>query len=136
MNSTNNLIAISFPNKVCIYGNLKNNCILYSNLAVEDSIIKWSIRGDFLLVAGKNKAVNNMYCVYFIETEHFETIDVMENISSKIEEIKLIDNDKYLFLRLSSSFIAGMYLNLYCNSESLVEIAGKAVSSNYFKLIF
>ena len=136
VNSTNNLIAISFPNKVCIYGNLKNNCILYSNLSVEDSIIKWSIKGDFLLVAGKNKAVNNMYCVYFIETEHFETIDVMENISSKVEEIKLIDNDKYLFLRLSSSFIAGMYLNLYCNSESLFEVAGKAVSSNYFKLIF
>lgn len=29
-----------------------------------------------------------------------------------------------------------MYLNLYNNSNALVEIAGKAISSNYFKLIF
>ena len=106
-----------FKYKVCIYGNLKNNCNLYSDLQVEDSIIKWSIKGDFLVVAGKNKATKNMYCVYFVESEAFETIDVIENINSKIAEIKLIDNDKYLFLRLSTSFIAGMYLNLYNNSN-------------------
>ena len=136
VNPTNNLIAVAFKSKVCIYGNLKNNCNLYSDLQVEDSIIKWSIKGDFLVVAGKNKATKNMYCVYFVESEAFETIDVIENINSKIAEIKLIDNDKYLFLRLSKSFIAGMYLNLYNNSNALVEIAGKAISSNYFKLIF
>ena len=136
VNPTNNLIAVAFKSKVCIYGNLKNNCNLYSDLQVEDSIIKWSIKGDFLVVAGKNKATKNMYCVYFVESEAFETIDVIENINSKIAEIKLIDNDKYLFLRLSTSFIAGMYLNLYNNSNALVEIAGKAISSNYFKLIF
>ena len=136
INPCNNLIAVVFPLKVCIYGNLKNNCHLYSDLFVEDSVIKWSIKGDFLLVAGKNKATENMYCVYFIESESFETIYVIENINSKIEEIKLLDNDKYLFLSLSSSFIAGMYLNLYNTSSSLVEIAGKAISNNYFKLIF
>ena len=135
-NPANNLIAIAFESKVCIYGNLKNNLHLYSDLTVDDSIIKWSIKGDFLIVAGKNKAMKDMYCIYFVETEFFETFNVIENISSKIEEIKLIDNDKYLFIRLSSSFIAGMYLNLYNDSETLVEISGKKISTNYFKLIF
>ena len=136
VNPTNNIIAIAYQTKVCIYGNLKNNLYLYSDLSVEESIIKWSIKGDFLIVAGKNNANKNMYCVYFIESEAFETIDVIENINSRIEEIKLIDNDKYLFLRMSSSFIAGMYLNLNNNSSSLIDIAGKAISNNYFKLIF
>jgi hypothetical protein len=113
VNSTNGLIAIAFTNKVCIYGNLKNECYLYSDITIEDSVIKWSIKGDFLVIGGKNNAKKDMYSVYFIETENFETFNVIENITSKIEEIKLIDNDKYLFIRLSSSFIAGMYLNIY-----------------------
>ena len=136
VNSTNNLIAISFPNKVEIYGNLKNNCYLFSDITVEDSIIKWSIKGDFLVIGAKNNAMENMYSVYFVETENFETINVIENITSKIEEIKLVDNDKYLFIRLSSSFIAGMYLNIYNDSEAMIENSGKIISSNYFKLIF
>ena len=77
-----------------------------------------------------------MYCVYFIDSESYETINVIENISSKVEEIQIINNDKYLFLKLSSSFIAGMHLNIYNDSNALVELAGKAISSNYFKLIF
>ena len=136
VNSTNNLIAIAFTNKVCIYGNLKNECYLYSDIAVDNSVIKWSIKGDFLVIGAKSNAAKDMYSVYFIETENFETFDVIENITSKIEEIKLIDNDKYLFIRLSSSFIAGMYLNIYNDSEAMIEIAGKVISSNYFKLIF
>ena len=39
-------------------------------------------------------------------------------------------------MKLSSSFIAGMHLNIYNDSNALVELAGKAISSNYFKLIF
>ena len=136
VNSTNNLIAIAFTNKVCIYGNLKNECYLYSDIAVDNSVIKWSIKGDFLVIGAKSNVAKDMYSVYFIETENFETFDVIENITSKIEEIKLIDNDKYLFIRLSSSFIAGMYLNIYNDSEAMIEIAGKVISSNYFKLIF
>ena len=138
VNPTNNLFAVSFPSKVCIYTNLKNKCILYSDLLVEDSIIKWSIKGDFLVIAGKNRdpGKNDSYCIYFIEAENFHTLDVIENINNKIEEIKLIDNDRYLFLRLSSSFICGMYLNLYNNCNSLVEISGKAISANYFRMIF
>ena len=136
VNSTNGLIAIAFTNKVCIYGNLKNECYLYSDITIEDSVIKWSIKGDFLVIGGKNNAKKDTYSVYFIETENFETFNVIENITSKIEEIKLIDNDKYLFIRLSSSFIAGMYLNIYNDSEARIEIVGKVISSNYFKLIF
>ena len=136
VNPSKNLFAVSFPHKVCIYGNLKNSCHLYSDITVDDSIIKWSIKGDHLVVAGKNNAMNNMYCVYFIDGESFETLDVIENINSKIVELKFIDNDRYLFLRLSTSFIAGMYLNLYNSSNSLIELAGKGISSNYFKLIF
>ena len=136
VNSTNNLIAIAFKEKVCIYGNLKNNFELFSDLKVKDSLIKWSIKGDFLIATGINNANPNMYCVYFIDSESYETINVIENISSKVEEIQIINNDKYLFLKLSSSFIAGMHLNIYNDSNALVELAGKAISSNYFKLIF
>ena len=113
VNSTNNLIAIAFKEKVCIYGNLKNNFELFSDLKVKDSLIKWSIKGDFLIATGINNANQNMYCVYFIDSESYETINVIENISSKVEEIQIINNDKYLFLKLSSSFIAGMHLNIY-----------------------
>ena len=49
VNSTNNLIAIAFKEKVRIYGNLKNNFELFSDLKVKDSLIKWSIKGDFLI---------------------------------------------------------------------------------------
>ena len=136
VNPTKNLFAISFQKKVCIYGNLNNNCHLYSDIAVDDSIIKWSIKGDFLVIAGNNRATDGMFCVYFIDSESFETFDVIENINSKIVELKFIDNDRYLFLRLSTNFIAGMYLNIYNNSNSLIELAGKGISSNYFKLVF
>ena len=139
VNPIRNLFAISFPTKVCIYGNLKNKCHLFCELSVEDSIIKWSIKGDFLVVAGKNldPEKNNFYCIYFVEAENFDTIDVIENdIKLKIEDLKLIDNDKYLFLRLSSSYICGMYLNLYNTCSSLIELSGKSISNNYFRLIF
>ena len=137
VNSTNNLFAISFPSKVCIYGNLQNKCYLYSDLLVEDSIVKWSIKGDFLVVAGKNRdpGKNDSYCIYFIDAEKFDTLDVIENINNKIEELKFIDTDRYLFLRLSSSFICGLYLNLYNNCCSLMELSGKSITSNYFKII-
>ena len=139
VNPIKNLFAISFPTKVCIYGNLKNKCHLYCDLAVEDSIIKWSIKGDFLVVAGKNRDPerSKSYCIYFVEAENFDTLDVIENdINIKIEDLKLIDNDKYLFLRLSSSYICGMFLNLYNNCSSLIELSGKSISTNYFRLIF
>ena len=138
VNPTNNLFAVSFPSKVCIYGNLQNKCYLYSDLMVEDSIVKWSNKGDFLVVAGKSRDPdkNDSYCIYFVDTEKFDTLDVIENINNKIEELKLLDNDRYLFLRLSSSFICGMYLNLYNNCSSLIEISGKSISTNYFKMIF
>ena len=138
VNPTYNLFALSFPNKVCIYGNLKNKCNLYCDLSVEDSIIKWSLKGDFLAVAGKNREPKkkDLYCVYFIDSENFDTLDVIESVSSKVVELKFIDNDRYLFLRLSSSFVCGMYLNLYNNSNTMVELSGKSISSNYFRLIF
>ena len=138
VNPTNNLFAVSFPNKVCIYGNLKNKCNLYSDLEVEDSIIKWSIKGDFLVVAGKNRepGKKDSYCIYFIDAEKFDTFDVIENITSKVAELKLIDNDRFLFIRLSSSFICGMYLNFYNNCNSMIELTGKSVSTHYFKLLF
>ena len=138
VNSNNNLFAISFQTKVCIYNVLQNKCYLYSDLLVEDSIIKWSIKGDFLVVAGKNRdpEKSDSYCIYFIDSDKFDTIEVIENINNKIEELKFIDNDRYLFLKLSSSFIFGMYLNLYNNCNSLIELSGKSISANYFKLIF
>ena len=138
VNPVNNLFAVSFPNKVCVYGNLKNKCYLYCDLAVDESIVKWSIKGDFLVVAGKNRdpEKSDSYCIFFVEAEKFDTLDIIENINNKIEDIKLIDNDRYLFLRLSSSFICGMYLNLYNNCNSLIELSGKSISTNYFKLIF
>ena len=138
VNPTNNLFAVSFPNRVCIYGNLQNKCYLYSDLMVEDSIVKWSLKGDFLVVAGKNRdpKKSDSYCIYFVDAEKFDTLDVIENINNKIEELKLLENDRYLFLRLSSSFICGMYLNLYNNCSSLFEMSGKSISTNYFKMIF
>ena len=138
VNPTNNLFAVSFQNRVCIYGNLQNKCHLYSDLMVDDSIIKWSIKGDFLVVAGRNSdpEKSDSYCIYFIDAGKFDTFDVIENINNKIEELKLMENDRYLFLRLSSSFICGMYLNLYNNCSSLIEMSGKSISTNYFKMIF
>ena len=138
VNPTNNLFAVSFHNRVCIYGNLQNKCHLYSDLMVDDSIVKWSIKGDFLVVAGRNSdpEKSDSYCIYFIDAGKFDTFDVIENINNKIEELKLMENDRYLFLRLSSSFICGMYLNLYNNCSSLIEMSGKSISTNYFKMIF
>ena len=138
VNPSNNLFAISFPSKVCIYSNLQNKCYLYCDIFVEDSILKWSIKGDFLVVAGKNRDPNknDSYCIYFIDSEKFETLEVIENINNKIEELKFFDNDRYLFLRLSSSFICGIYLNLYNNCNSLIELSGKSISTNYFRMIF
>ena len=58
VNPSNNLFAISFPSKVCIYSNLQNKCYLYCDIFVEDSILKWSIKEDFLVIAGKNRGPN------------------------------------------------------------------------------
>ena len=58
VNSTNNLLAISFFNRVNIYGKLKNKIHLYCELDVEDSIVKFSEKGNLLIICGLNPNPN------------------------------------------------------------------------------
>ena len=142
VNSTNNLIAISFVKKVNIYGKLKNKIHLYCEFNVEDSIVKWSSKGNLLVICGLNKNPNKpkSYCLYFIDPVKFNTIHVFENLRNKAKDMKFIDEDKYLFCLLDNSYIMGIYLNIYGNRKSYQELnetnKKEKISNNYFKLIY
>ena len=142
VNSTNNLLAISFFNRVNIYGKLKSKIHLYCELDVEDSIVKFSEKGNLLIICGLNRNPNKpkSYCLYFINSITFNTIDVFENLKNKAKKIKFIDEDKYLFCLLDNSYIMGIYLNIYERSKSYIELnernKNEKISNNYFKLIY
>ena len=139
-----NLIAISFPNRVCIYSKIKNKLHIFCELEVKNSIVKWSVNGDIIAIGGENRkdSSNTMkpsYCLYFIDTFSFNTVNVTENLAHKIIQLKFIDNDKYIFCLLENSYIVGFYINTSGNSLNLHQMFEERqddVNSNQFKLIF
>ena len=137
VNSSNNLIAISFASKVKIYGKLKDKIHLYSEFEVSDSLVKWSAKGDILIICGLNRNPKKpkSYCIYFIDPVKSNTIHVFENLRNKAKEMKFIDEDEYLFCLLDNSYIMGIYLNIYAERKSLQELNEK-MSNSYFKLIY
>ena len=141
-NSSNNLIAISFENKVNIYGKLKDKIHLYCQFDVADSLVKWNSKGDILVICGLNRNPKKpkSYCIYFIDPIKFNTIHVFENLRNKAKEIKFIDDDKYLFCLLDNSYIMGIYLNIYEERKSYQELndrnKNEKISNNYFKLVY
>ena len=142
VNSTNNLIAISYLYKVSIYGKLRDKIHLYCELDVKDSIVKWSSKGNILIICGLNRNPNKpkSYCLYFIDSVRFNTIHVFENLRNKAKDIKFIDEDEYLFCLLDNSYIMGIYLNIYGNRKSFQEIYERnkndKLSNYYLKLIY
>ena len=142
INSTNNLIAISFSNKVNIYGKLKNKIHLYCEFNVADSIVKWNSKGNLLVICGLNRNPKKpkSYCLYFIDPVKFNTIHVFENLRNKAKDMKFIDEDKYLFCLLDNSYIMVIYLNIYGSRKSYQELnennKKEKIPNNYFKLIY
>ena len=142
VNSTNNLIAIAFSDKVNVYGKLKDKIHLYCQFEVGDSTVKWSSKGDILIICGLNRNPNKpkSYCLYFIDSVKFNTIHVFENLKNKAKDIKFIDEDKYLFCLLDNSYIMGIYLNIFGNCKSYQELnernKNEKISNFYFKLIY
>ena len=140
-NSINNLVAIAFSDKVNIYGKLKDKMHLYCELDVADSMVKWSTKGDKLIICGLNRNPNKpkSYCLYFVDSVRFNTIHVFENLISKTKDIKFVDEDKYLFCMLKNSNILGIYLNIFDYRKSyheLLERKNENIATNYMKLIF
>ena len=141
-NPLNNLFAISFPNKVSVFAKIKKHINPFVDLDVSDSIVKFSSKGDILILAGKNRNPNlkQTYCIYFIDTITFNTIHVIENIAFKIKRIKFISNDKYIFVQLSNSYIIGFFINTQNNSITIHEMhqerKSDIVNGNLFKIIF
>ena len=83
------------------------------------------------------------YCLYFVDTKTFNTINCFENLFNKVEKLKFIDNDRYLFCLFSNSFIMGIFLNIYNDCMSFHELGEQGIKnskesivSNNFKLIF
>ena len=146
VNPSINLFALGFDKKVSIYGKLRENVTKFCELDVEDSILQWSNKGDYLVICGLNrnkKQKKRSYCLYFLEAKTFNTINCFENLLNKVKMIKFIDNDRYLFCLSSNSFIMGMYLNLYNDCMSFHELSQQGIKSskesivsNNFKLIF
>ena len=121
---SSNLFAVSFENKVTVFGKLKEKIVNYCDLEVSDSIVKWSSKGDLLVICGLNRNPNKSksYCLYFIETEKFNTVNVFENLKMKFVDMKFVDDDRYLFCLADDSYIMGIYLNIYCDSKAFDEI--------------
>ena len=142
VNNNNNLLAISFIDKVCIFAKLKDEIKICAELEVDNSAVKWSSKGDILIIGGVNRKIpnNKSYCIFVIDAITFNTINVYENIITKINELIFLDNDRYLFCLLSNSYIMGLYLNIYSCSKTLHEFnehdRGKSVVTNHFKLVF
>ena len=146
VNPSVNLFALSFEKKVVIYGKLRENLTAFCELDVSDSILKWSNKGDYLVICGLNRNIRQKkksYCLYFVETKTFNTINCFENLLNHVKKIKFIDNDRYLFCLSSNSYIMGMYLNLYNDCMSFHELSQQGIKSskesivsNNFKLIF
>ena len=141
-NSTNNLIAIAFYDRVNIYGKLKDKIHLYCELDVADSLVKWSTKGDILIICGLNRNPKKpkSYCLYFLDSRRFNTIHVFENLKNKTKEINFIDEDRYLFCMLQNSYIMGIYLNIFSHRKSFLELfernKNETISSNFFKLVY
>ena len=137
VNPCYNLFALSFENKVSIYGILRNNITLFCDLDVEDSICQWNKKGDYLVICGINKIIRKQksYCLYFVDAKNFNTVNVFENLLNKIKLIKFVDNDRYLLCLSSNSYIFLMNLRIYGDCISLHE-ANENVASTKFKMMF
>ena len=146
VNPSNNYFALAFEKKVSIFGKLREEIAVFCELEVADSILKWTNKGDYLVICGENrntKLKKKSYCLYFVETKTFNTINCFENLLNKVKKIKFIDNDRYLFCLSSNSYIMGMYLNIYNDCMSFHELgeqgtksSKEVIVSNNFKLIF
>ena len=146
INPSNNLFALSFENKVSILGKLRNEITTFCELDVSESIVKWSDRGDYLVICGvnRNKRLKKKnYCLYFVDTKHFNTFNVFENLINKVIKLQFIDNDRYLFCLSSNSYIMGIFLNIHNDCMSFHELheegikdAKESIVSNNFKLVF
>ena len=148
-NPTNNLIAFSTRNNVSIYAKFKHHLQLFCELEISDSIITWSSKGNFLVIGGENRVNSGNkknYCIYFVDAFTYETTNVIENIAHKIIQLKLIENDKYLFAMLENCFIIGFFLNfgencsnnlheLY-NDQSFLLNNNGSIAQNHIKLIY
>ena len=137
VNPSYNLFALSTEKKVSIYGLLRNDIISFCDLDVEDSIIQWNQKGDFLVICGVNKIIRKQksYCLYFVDAKNFNTINVFENLLNKVILLKFIDNDRYLFCLMDNSFILGINLRIYEDCMSLREL-NENVASLKYKMIF
>ena len=133
---------ISLKEKVQIYATMKDGLMLYTELDVEDSIIKFTTRGTLLIICGLN--INpekpKSYCLYFVDLVRFNTVHCFENLLSKVKKMKFIDEDKYLFCLLENSYIMGVYLNVFSQSRSNLEYyeenKNEKIYGKFFKLIF
>ena len=141
-NNTNNLFAVSFKDKIHIYGTMKNMIQLYCELVLTDSIVKWCTKGNYLAVCGLNRNPKKpkSYCLYLIDSIKFNTVQCFENLVSKIVEMKFYDEDKYLFCLMENSFIMGIFLNVFSTSRARLEYFEEnkydKIYSEFFKLIY
>ena len=144
-NPFNNLFAISFEDRVSIYGVMKQKIKLYCDLDIYDSNIKWSSKGDLLAICGMNRNPYKpkSYCLYFVDSIKFNTIHCFENLISKVIKMKFYDEDKYLFCLMENSFIMGLYLNIFSYSKAQLEFyeeykenKNEKISNKFLKLFF
>ena len=142
VNNTNNLFAVSFMDKVHIYGKMKDMIHLYCELNVSDSIVKWSTKGNYLSICGLNRNPNKpkSYCIYLVDYVKFNTVHCFENLISKAKDIKFFEEDKYLFCLMENSYIMGTYINYFSNRrvllEYLEEYKYKKIYSKFFYIFF
>ena len=137
INPNFNLLALAFPQKVSIFGKLSDDIVPFCDLDVEDPLVQWNEKGDYLVICGVNKIIRKQktYCLYFVDNKYFNTINVFENLLYKIKLMKFFDNDKYLFCLSSNSLIIGMCLRINDDSISTHEFNDN-VASNKFKMIY
>ena len=127
VNPINNYFAVSFKNKVSIFGKLKNICETIINLDVSDSLVKWTFNGKYLIIAGKNRNTQkkeNTNCLYVVDYLKYNTIKVIENIPYKITKLKFVD-DRYIFCLLSDNIISGFFMEIADCSHSIFELYKK-----------
>ena len=141
-NNASNLFAISFKHRVHIYGKMKDFIQSYCELSVEDSVIKWSLKGDFLAICGinRNPKKPKSYCLYLVDSVKFNTIQCFENLICKIVDMKFYEEDKYAFCLMENSYIMGIYLNVFSCSRAQLEYYEEnkydKIYSKFFKLFF
>lgn len=106
----NNLFGISNKNSFSLYALLRDDIAKFCEFDIQDSIAKFSKKGEMIAIAGESKINSKFYCIYFVEVFNFQTVHIIDHLPKPIKKILWLDNDKYIMAILENNNIFGYNL--------------------------